>query len=163
MNPIAQFTTAAELDAVTSHLAIMGFGFTAELSRAARLGIINVVFLQPHASVPIGMLKRSQRPTVVVIGDDPGDAGLGPSGWGAPQRLLKWSRCVVLHAAGGTVQNYRVVVDLTLRSRRLLLIETTSARQAEWASALLAARPRPVPFLSIIATDGLHPATTGGF
>jgi hypothetical protein len=154
---ITDVTSPEILDAMTARAIAAGYGFVGEITNAVRQGRVNALFVQPSAPAPMARLKRSQRPTIVVVGDDPGTDGFGPDGWVATKKLLRWTDYAVLHAAGGSVETYRKIVTLTVHWRRLLLIESSTAREAEWARALLNARPKPVPFLAILATDGAHP------
>jgi hypothetical protein len=113
--------------------------------------------LDLRTPVPMKVLKRSTRPVLAIVGADPGDAGTGPADWLAFRRLADWAAFAIVHASGGTVQNYKMAVQLAKLHQRVLMIETTSALAREWGTALLCHRPRPVPCVAILPTDGPHP------
>ena len=160
--PIQTLTNPVDFASLAAQAITMGAGHTAELILAARRGEIGVLLLKPETPAPMKWLRRATLPTIAVIGDDPGDAGHGPAGWLATRRLVDWAAFAIVHAAGGTVADYRLAVTLTKRHGRLLLIETTSAQQDEWARVLVQAKPRPVPFIGVVACDRPHPITMAG-
>jgi hypothetical protein len=150
--------TAEEMDRYTAHAVAAGHGFAAELFAAARRAEINVAYvLEPRTPAPMKTLKRSALPVLAIIGADPGDEGTRPTEWLALRRLADWATFGIVHGSGGTVENYKLAVELARLHRRVLMIECTSARAQEWGMALLRHRPRPVPCVAILPTDGAHP------
>lgn len=153
----------AELDRIAAQCIAMGAGHTAELVLAARRGQIALTALAvPGTPAPMKWLRRAALPTITIIGDNSGDAGLGPAGWLATRRLVDWAALAVIHAAGGTVEQYRSFVSLAAGVRRLLLIECGTATADEWAEACLRRKPRPLPILGIIPREGVHPVAERG-
>lgn len=147
----------ADMDRLAAQAVALDAGHTAELILAARRGQIALTVVLPSTPAPMKFLRRSMLPTIAVISDDPGDAGLGPSAFLATRRLVEWAAFAIVHGAAGTVADYRNFVTMAGRHRRLLLIECTSARADEWAAVLVRRKPRPLPFMGIIPTAGPHP------
>lgn len=87
---------------------------------------------------PAADLARNNRPLVVLIGDDPGPGlpSLGPLKWKAAERLRRWCRAVVVHAAGGEPQHYAAAVRTAERAGRVGLIETSTDHAAAWCDYL---------------------------
>lgn len=155
-------TSRIELNRLAAAAITHGCGHTAELLFAAARGEIEVAFLLPSTLAPMKRLRRATRPAIVVVGDDPGDAGLGPTGWAASRRLVEWAGFGVIHAAGGTVADYRRIVAMAKIHRRLLLIECASGHADAWAAVLVARQPRPVPLIGVLPRSGAHPVTMDG-
>ena len=100
-------------------------------------------------------IASARRPELVLIGDDD-EAPTGPSGWGQAGRLLKWARYILIHAAGGRVEEYQEAVAVALITGRFLLIETSSAFSEAWRAVAIAAQPN-VRIGMILARNGKHP------
>lgn len=148
----------ADMDRLAAQCIAMGGGHTAELILAARRGQVALTMVAvPGTAAPMKFLRRATLPAIAVISDDPGDAGLGPSAWLATRRLVEWGAFAIVHAAAGTVADYRDFVTLAALHRRLLLIECSTARADEWAAVLVRRKPRPLPFMGIIPRTGAHP------
>lgn len=104
---------AESMDRLAAHAVATGHGFAAELFTAARRGELNVAYvLDRKTPAPMKVLKRSTRPVLAIVGADPGDAGTGPADWLAFRRLADWATFALVHASGGTVQNYKLAVQL---------------------------------------------------
>ena len=74
---------------------------------------------------------------------------------------MEWAAFAIVHAAGGTVADYRSFVTLAAAVRRVLLIETTSDLVPDWAALLVRRKPRPLPGAVILPRGGLHPIAAG--
>ena len=153
--PVTDRETIASLVAVA---VAQGAGHTAELLRAARDGEIVLATPHPRTPAPIRALRASMRPGIALIGDDvPGMPGLGPDGWLALRRLLLWADYGVLHAAGGGVAEYRLIIGLAQQFRRVLFVETNTQDFPLWVQKFGERKPRPLPFLAIVPIGGIHP------
>lgn len=109
------------------------------------------------ASVPLSALDRARMPALVLVGDDVGDGlDAGPRGWPGAKRLMRWARVAVVHASGGDRETYKQLVHLTLLHRKLLVIETGTARSDAWLGLCQAAK---VPTVIVKPVDGgIQPA-----
>ena len=148
-----QITKPAEFDHLIAHATTMGFGHHAELPRQARVGRINLIWLDRGGVPPMGTIKRSPRPVLVLLGDDDYQS-TGPAGWTAANRLLRWATGAVIHGTGGDIASYKMAAGMAIAHRRFLLIETNSLHIETWGATLKAAR---VPFLALKPSGGLHP------
>jgi hypothetical protein len=97
----------------------------------------------------------SNRPAVMLIGDDD-SMDCGPSGWAQAERVLRWTRALVLHGAGAEIQHYEAAIMAAELARRLLVIECSTATLGAWATPVEAA-PNRVPTLVIRPRGGVHP------
>ena len=116
---------------------------------------VNVVFItNPASPWPGGTIKRSTRPIVALVGGDRDIGGPDPQprDWLCARRLRDWCGCAIVHGAGGEPEHYREAVYAAEFTGRCALIETTSARAADWAEYL-----RPKHTLVIVSTGGAHP------
>jgi hypothetical protein len=128
--------------------------FVKPLARLAEADIIDLLgFAIPAAPFP-KHLKRSAKPTVALIGDDPGaPEGMGgPNAWLCAHWLSKWARAVIVHASGGEPEHYAAACQAALRVGRVAMIETTSMHAKAWAERLRCSNT-----LMILPKDGLHP------
>lgn len=134
-----------------------GFAFALPLWQVADTGLIDAVVLSPPcAPWPARHLRLSDRPTVVVIGDDPGGTLRGSGGAPAfrcARCIAHWTRWTMIHAAGGEALHYRIAVEAAQRFGRMVVIETTSANAAGWRAVLA---PR-TPLLMVLPRSGVHP------
>lgn len=130
---------------------------TVPLLEAAYHGAISLLAVPRGQHAPLSAIKKSNAPAIVVIGDDAAD-GLdpGPSGWPCTGRLIRWANRGLINATGGTVEDYRGAVVLAIHCRRLLLVETGSARAMQW-QRLFAAAGKPT--INLHPTNGLHPVS----
>ena len=110
-----------------------------ELLAAAQQGLIGLACLVPGMAAPLGLMNTFGKPIVVFIADDRGGGSdPGPLGWPQLDDLARWSRQTVLNTMRDRVGSYIPAIDLALEHRRLVLVETTSARAAAWERALSA-------------------------
>lgn len=114
-----------------------GFAFRTPLCRAALAGEITLVDIEPSERVPRRLLAPNEPPTLIVLGDD-GAAPTGPAGFAQVADLLAWTAAVLLHSAGGAIEHYQGAADSTPALRRVLLIETATARRLAWAGRIQA-------------------------
>jgi hypothetical protein len=136
----------------------LAYHFVTPAALAAEHDVIDLVgFSDPKTPFPWS-LNQTKKPTLVIVGDDPGLLlGLGgPNAWRCTERLRRWCRAVIIHAAGGEQEHYAIAVQGTVFAGRLALIETTSHHAAAWAERL--ACPHT---LTIIPRQGQHPLPGG--
>ena len=129
-------------------------GFMGPLAVPAEADLIDLVGIaDPETPFP-RQLKHSRRPTVVLLGDDPGlpDGMGGPDAWRCTEKLRRWVRAVLVHGAGGEAEHYAECVRAARKVGRVALIETTSRHAQAWARRL--ACPRT---LLILPSMGPHP------
>jgi hypothetical protein len=129
----------------------MGSPGHAELFRACRDQQISLVTRE--VSISDKVLNRSQRPMVVLLGDDDGHSS-GPSGFRSWRRLKSWAGCALIHAAAADVETYTVAIAMAVLQGRMLLIETSSDMAQAWADALQAAS---IPAIGVLPKGGVHP------
>ena len=111
-------------------------------------------FAHPQARWPGRQLRLATRPTVLLIGDDPGNAEGqgGPTAWQCAREIGKWCQGAIIHAAAGEPRHYQEAVRGALMLGRLAMIETTSMYVKAWAECLAC----PTTLL-ILPNDGPHP------
>jgi hypothetical protein len=102
------------------------------LVHAAQLGLINVIEPGRCGVIPKRMLEDTRRPVIVLIGDDDYQS-TGPAGWRCAARVRRWGRGAMVHAAGGRPEHYFLAVQAALTTQRIIIAETDSAHEAEWA------------------------------
>ena len=80
------------------------------LYRAAADGTIFLAAIHhPATSVSRQILKPHDRPTIIVISDDPdASEALGPHAWLCAKRVRSWATAVMVHAAAGDPEHYRM-------------------------------------------------------
>jgi len=109
----------------------------AELLAAAQDGTIGLACLVPGMAAPLDLMTASGKPIVVFVADDRGGgADPGPAGWPELDDLARWSRQSILNTMRDRVGSYVPAIELVLEHKRLLLVETSSARAAAWQRAL---------------------------
>src|SRR3954451_6432303 len=128
----------SRLDSAIGTCEQLGSPGHAVLFRAVRDRQISLILMPRDAPVSDKVLNRSQRPLICLLGDDDG-ASTGPAGFRSWQRLKGWAGSAMVHAAAADVEAYAVAIMMATLQGRLLLIETSSAREPEWAAALQAA------------------------
>jgi hypothetical protein len=129
----------------------------ATLFRAVRDRQINLIVVARNMAISDEALNRSQKPMVVLLGDDDG-ASSGPAGFRSWRRLKSWAGCGLIHAAAADVETYTVAIAMAVLQGRLLLIETSSAQEPAWAEALQAAG---IPAVGVLPRGGVHPVRPG--
>lgn len=135
-----------------------GQGFHAPLYRAVLAGDLSLLILGQGERAPLRWLERpsATRPQVIILAGDDGRVG-GPDAFPQASRLLRWARCILLHAAAGEADHYRLAVTMAATAGRLLLIESGSADVAPW-SALRERISPATAGLGIAPPDGvIHP------
>jgi hypothetical protein len=127
--------------------------FTPLLSPAGCDAIDVVAMCATTAALP-RQIKHSRRPTVVLVGDDPGtmDGIGGPDAWRCTSKLARWVHGVLIHAAGGEPEHYAEAVRMARAMGRVAFIETTSLHAPAWTARLGCKRT-----LLILPRDGAHP------
>jgi len=109
----------------------------AELLAAAQQGIIGIACLVPGMAAPLGLMNKSGKASVVFIADDRGGGhDPGPAGWPGLNDLARWSRQTILNTMRDRIGTYVPAIELVLEHKRLVLVETASARAAAWERAL---------------------------
>ncbi|MBC4018723.1 hypothetical protein [Siccirubricoccus deserti] len=129
----------AEPGTISALMAIQGaagFGFRNPIYRAALAGEILLHETPPGARVANRLLQPERGPLLVVLGDD-GDFTPGPAGFPQARRLLAWAAVVILHSTGGQEHHYQLTAEATAAERRVLLIETATARHSAWAKVIV--------------------------
>jgi len=122
------------------------------LVAAAHSGAVSVAWVARGHSAPLRMLDRAKAPAVVVVGDDFADGfDPGPAGWPGLPRVARWARLAVINATGGRRDHYARFVQFAVESRKMLLIETGTARADAWLDVLRSAR---VPTIVLRPEDG---------
>jgi hypothetical protein len=132
-----------------------GFGFIRPLADCAMHDTIDLFgFAEPAARWPGRKLRLASRSTVVLVGDDPGNAEGrgGPAAWGCAGAIGRWCHAAIIHAAGGQPAHYLEAVRGAMLFGRLALIETTSRHAEAWAQCIGCPTT-----LVILPTDGQHP------
>lgn len=113
---------------------------------------LSLACLGRGTTAPLKVLDRARMPAVVLVGDDFAD-GLdpGPAGWPGLPRLTRWARLAVVNATGGVREHYEQFVTLAVGHRKLLVIETGTARADAW---LAVCRVAEVPTIVMRPVDG---------
>jgi hypothetical protein len=130
----------------------------AHLTRAMLAGRIAFWPLQQETSVT--GLKEFQRgstnhPAVLLIGDDDYQ-NRGPTRWKVAGRAIRWSRFVLVHAAGAKPEHYQSAVEAAQIVKRVLVIEASFATLHDWT--MLVRRAPHGPATMVIRPDnGAHP------
>lgn len=130
-----------------------------ELLRPAMRGELNVMALTREVrTLPLRRMERQGRPLAVLVGDDD-YCTTGPGGWACAVRLRSWARFAIVHGTGAQRAHYAHAAAMTLKVRRLLFIETSSAAAQDWAG-FLRERDPALPFMGLLpAPEGVHPVT----
>jgi hypothetical protein len=101
------------------------------LFRGVREGLISAVWNVRGTQVEPSVLDLKRRPTVIVVGDDD-YRSTGPSGWPQAARLMRWANALLLHGAAGEPEHYGLAVAAAVVRKRMLFVQTSSSRLAEW-------------------------------
>lgn len=146
----------ADIARVIGQAELAGAGFYTPLLRRVMQGGLNACWpMRDTAMPPLYRLSKSGRPLVVIVGDDDYQT-TGPDGWACAAKLRTWAAFAVVHGTGGKSEHYEMAADMAVQTRRLLLVETTSAAAQDWAAFLHERSPK-LPFLGILPPDGAHP------
>ena len=150
--------TREEIARVIGHAETAGASFLIPMFRHAMEGQLNLVWPQRDTvMLPLRRMGKTGRPLAVILGDDD-YATTGPSGWGCAVKLRTWAAAAIIHGTGGRPEHYALAAEMAVQSRRLLLIETSSASAQDWA-AFLSKRSPKLPLLGVLPPDGAHPVT----
>lgn len=119
-----------------------------------------IAFFEAHRDTSAGTVKRffgmAKKPAVMLLADDD-YASTGPDGFAVTDRALQWARLVVIHATGGTPEQYADVVEAAGIMRRVALVETDSAHAAEWVARTKAQTDPPALILLKPIGNEQHP------
>ncbi|PZP41678.1 MAG: hypothetical protein DI601_20500 [Azospirillum brasilense] len=159
----------AEISAAIAQLSASPYAFSVPIPRAALAGELSALWLLQGGRIPARFLDHTRGPTVITIAGDPasGTPAPAPDAFDQAQRLLGWAAFVLIHATGGMEFQYRMVVDATRQFRRVLLIETATAREDDWLALVReeakrrCAKGQVLPGLALSARlrGGIHPIT----
>lgn len=127
------------------------------LVQAAMRGELRVAWVYPDHRVPTNLLAAGGPPMAVVLCDD-GDASHGPARFAQARKLVRWTRSILLHAAGGRPEHYAAAAEAAVLRGRLLVIECASGeREAEWLALIKAVAPRTPRLHLTPPPGGAHP------
>lgn len=108
------------------------------------------------AAWPKSAIKKCRRlPTIVTIAADMGqDDDPLPSAWACLPGLVRWAEraSILLHAAAGEADHYRVATQEAERRGKVLIVECTPRTLPAWVDAL----PKGT-MLAIVPRGGRHP------
>jgi hypothetical protein len=155
-------SSPAKLSEMLVRLEAGGDTWHSPLIRATIAGELAYILVPPGGAVPLSYLDptRQRLPLAVVLGGDPGiiGAGAGPDAYPQTKQLLQWARGIFLHGAGGEAWHYKAVVNATLDTRRLLLVETDSAQLHDWIAAKERIAPRTRGLIWRVEPGDVHPS-----
>lgn len=132
--------TDAEILAAIGAAQRSGGAHLVPVLRAVRTAGLHFIVAPRGMTVSMHRIKTMNRPALVLLGDDD-DTPSGPAGWPQSERLLRWCRFCVLHAAGADAVHYARAAEAALLQQRALLIETTTAMEPAWAALIQRVRP----------------------
>jgi hypothetical protein len=148
---------AADAARVIAFLQQAGDTWHAPLWRALGAKRIGLVELRRGASrgdcrrVLRRLADVRRRPIIVMVGDDD-HASTGPAGWPGIGGLLRWAAAVVIYSAPGDAAAYEALVSFAVAHRKVLVIETNSAKAGAW----IASAPVTAQLLAIVPPPGEH-------
>ncbi len=125
------------------------------LTEPAEADLLDLVLIaNPSTPFPMRLLRQSDKPFVVLIGDDPGtpDGQGGPDAWRCAKRIGPWCDAAIIHAAGAERRHYDAAVAGALMMQRLVLVETTARHASAWHECIGCPSS-----LLILPRDGVHP------
>lgn len=119
-----------------------------------------IAYLDVGPQTPARLVKSFialvDRPALVIVADD-GDQPVGPKQIPQLARLMRWSCQIVIHGAGGEIEQYECAVSTAEAVGRLLLIECPSHLVDSYKTFAERAAPR-VPGFTIKPPAGhFHP------
>jgi hypothetical protein len=153
MQPLHLIDNLEEIGERIIQLATCAPGLAA-LLRHAQQGTISVLQIARAASVPMRVLRTAAEHRIICVVGEDDYCSTGPSGWRAMPRLLGWAKSALIHAARSDAASYQLAVDMALRCRRSLLIETDTPHLQEWIATVSA---RGIEYGVVVPTDGPHP------
>lgn len=156
--PVIRVTSRADLvNAIALHEQV-GARHRIPLLRALLSG--RIAYFEAHRTTSAGTLKRffgvAEKPALLLVADDD-YASTGPDGFPVADRAMRWAKLAVIHATGGTPEQYSELVEAAELTRRLVLVETSSAQADTWAARAKAQPNRPRLLLLKPIADGQHP------
>ena len=138
-------------------LCLSGVAHSLPLFEAVDRDKIAMALLRPDQPPPLRKLDETNRPAVLVVGDDNNGTRHGPDGWPSAHRLMRWAGATMIHGAAGLPEHYEAAVLGAIQHRRLVLIETASWRVDAWSAMAKRFMP-PFRILQIRPDVGvLHP------
>ncbi|MGI4941907.1 MAG: hypothetical protein ACRYHQ_15335, partial [Janthinobacterium lividum] len=143
IGPDIKIRSSEAIQAVADRLAQIGAA-QAPLYAAAAAGRIALVCISaPATPWPAETVGGLTRPTVVLLGGDPGfgEPAFGPGRWRCARKARGWAAAAIVHGAGGEPDHYRGALAMAELVGRLALVETTSSLVDAWG-AFLAPLPR---------------------
>lgn len=136
---------------------------TTHLLRAVRDGRISLLVM-----AAAGMLSTSnsafktwaraisRHPAIALIGDDSG-LDQGPAGWPIAERVVAWSRAVIIHASGAEIPHYESAIVAAKLVGRVCFIECSTATAQAWVRLVAAAKHCPHTLVVRPQNGGEHP------
>lgn len=105
---------------------------------AARSGAITFLGIDdPAARLDRGLIARVRAPALAVVA-----AGVGPGRVREAHALRNWTELAIVHAIREDAADYAMILDIVLKRRRVLLIETTPSLAMVWITFLREQIPR---------------------
>ena len=147
-------TSRATLQDIADRVALSGAPQAALYAAAAAGRIALIVIEGTDAAWPAETVARVRRPTVVLLGGDPGwgQPSFGPGRWRCAKKLREWAAGAIVHGAAGKPEHYLEAVVLGIMFERLAFIETTSGLARTWSAFL-----DQVPRMGYLPAEGAHP------
>ena len=156
------FKTREQMADLAVRLTQAGAHHQVPLIRAAMAGKLRFAFILPGTRLPLRLLDAATDPrpfAVILAGDGPNSAG--PQDFPQARRLLRWAGGIILHATGGLPEHYALAAGATMVLRRLVLVETCTARESEWCDlAVSLAAYTPTLRITVRPSAPPHPSFT---
>jgi hypothetical protein len=164
LGPLTPFNckTRGQMADLAVRLTQAGAEHQVPLVRAAMAGRLRLAFITPGARLPLRLLKAATdpRPFAVILAGD-GPELVGPEAFPQARQLLRWAGGIILHATGGLPEHYALAAGATVLHRRLVLVETCTAREAEWCNlAAIFAPSTPTLRITVRPSRSPHPSFT---
>lgn len=136
-------SSRADLATIADRARQAGEPWSAGLLRGAMQGDIALTAVQPGQRIPSAILEfdTRRRPMVVLLCGDVQGRSVGPEDFSGAWRAFRWASAILFHAAAGEAQHAEMVLVAAGVLRRILVIETGTARLPSW----LGARDRYAP------------------
>ena len=155
---VIHITDRAQLPGLIALYESAGAHHRVPLVRALIRG--SIAFYEINRLTSRGNAKRflaatTRRPAVALLGDDD-HAATGPAGWPIAEKLLRWSRVVIVHGTGGEPWQYTEAVRLAGVYGTVAFVETSSAEAAAWVRLAQKANPG-AKIAEFRPTSGVHP------
>ena len=122
------------------------------LIEAVRYGKIDMVFAGDRTAVlPWGRIRKSRKPTLILVADDD-DLATGPDGWRFARKIASWARGAVVHGAGAKREHYQLAIGGAIDCRQFVVIDTASKNVSAWMELF-----KHCFAVAIMPADGTHP------